>query len=171
MIKYTIPSVLIAITLVAGIFAFMPIEQATTVHTTIQASTTHLVSSTQEATATNDEFRVTCPTSSDGCIINEAFLLNENITAADIDSIQLEVGGVADFELADDNANGNVAQDNVLPLTGVSELAIGNDDAVCFSTTGVFTAAGNAYSLKVIATVEGDLSDITIDTVLQATGC
>lgn len=34
--KYTIPSVLVAIVLIAGIFAFMPINEATTVHTTIQ---------------------------------------------------------------------------------------------------------------------------------------
>jgi len=38
MIKYTIPTILIATVLVAGIFAFMPVEKASTVHTTIQGT-------------------------------------------------------------------------------------------------------------------------------------
>jgi len=33
--KLTIPSILVATVMVAGIFAFMPVEQASTVHTTI----------------------------------------------------------------------------------------------------------------------------------------
>jgi len=36
--KLTIPTILIATVLIAGVFALMPIEKATTVHTTIQGS-------------------------------------------------------------------------------------------------------------------------------------
>ena len=36
--KIVIPAILAAIVMIAGIFTFMPIEQATTVHTTIQAT-------------------------------------------------------------------------------------------------------------------------------------
>jgi len=36
--KLVIPAILVSITLVAGIFAFMPVEKASTVHTTIQAN-------------------------------------------------------------------------------------------------------------------------------------
>jgi len=36
--KLTIPAILVATVMVAGIFAFMPIEQASTVHTTIQGT-------------------------------------------------------------------------------------------------------------------------------------
>ena len=36
--KLTIPTILIATVLITGIFAFMPIEKATTVHTTIQGT-------------------------------------------------------------------------------------------------------------------------------------
>jgi len=39
--KYTIPSVLASIVVIAAIFAFMPVEQATTVHTTILSSQTN----------------------------------------------------------------------------------------------------------------------------------
>jgi len=37
--KFTIPVILVATVLVAGIFAFMPVEKASTVHTTLQSST------------------------------------------------------------------------------------------------------------------------------------
>ena len=36
--KFVIPAILVSITLVAGIFAFMPVEKASTVHTTIQGT-------------------------------------------------------------------------------------------------------------------------------------
>jgi len=48
--RLTIPAILAATVLVAGIFAFMPIEQASTVHTTIQASTSQLLSLTASPT-------------------------------------------------------------------------------------------------------------------------
>jgi len=43
MIKYAIHSVLTLTVLVAGIFAFMPIEEVSTVHTTIQATSMKIV--------------------------------------------------------------------------------------------------------------------------------
>lgn len=36
--KLVIPTILVSITLVAGIFAFMPVEKASTVHTTVQGT-------------------------------------------------------------------------------------------------------------------------------------
>jgi len=38
MTKYAIPTIIIAAALVAGMFAFMPVEKATAVHTTIQGT-------------------------------------------------------------------------------------------------------------------------------------
>ena len=40
--KLTIPAILVATVMVAGIFAFMPVQQASTVHDTIIASTTDI---------------------------------------------------------------------------------------------------------------------------------
>ena len=42
--KLTIPAILVATVMVAGIFAFMPVEQATTVHTTIIDETMQIIS-------------------------------------------------------------------------------------------------------------------------------
>ena len=41
--KLTIPAILVATVMVAGIFAFMPVEKASTVHTTITASTADII--------------------------------------------------------------------------------------------------------------------------------
>jgi len=43
MTKFVIPSILAVTILIGGVFAFMPVEQASTVHTTIQASTTDVI--------------------------------------------------------------------------------------------------------------------------------
>lgn len=176
MIKYTIPSVLIAITLVAGIFAFMPIEQATTVHTTIQQSTTHLVDTAVEATVTNDNFLITCPATSDGCIINEIYAYDDTAGGtAEVDEIFLAINdativGGDNFRLAlaGDNV-GPAAADAIIALTGVSGLALGANDTVCVNMTGVFASATVSYGLLILATVEGDLTDITA--VRQAAAC
>jgi len=60
--KLTIPTILAATVMVAGIFAFMPVEQASTVHTTIQATTAQIqsVDSTAAdfAVTTDDELRI-----------------------------------------------------------------------------------------------------------------
>jgi len=54
--KLTIPSILVATVMVAGIFAFMPVEQASTVHDTIQATSVQIqtVDSTPAAFAISD---------------------------------------------------------------------------------------------------------------------
>ena len=55
--KLTIPAILVATVMVAGMFAFMPVQQASTVHDTIQATTTQIqsVASTTAAFAIDDE--------------------------------------------------------------------------------------------------------------------
>lgn len=59
-----IPSILAATILVAGMFAFMPIEKATTVHTTIQNTVQNTATLTDAdwdaADAADDEKRLTC---------------------------------------------------------------------------------------------------------------
>jgi len=55
--KLTIPAILVATVMVAGIFAFMPVEQASTVHDTIQATSLQIqtVDSTPAAFAISDD--------------------------------------------------------------------------------------------------------------------
>ena len=65
--RLVIPSILAATVLVAGMFAFMPVDKASTVHTTIQAATTDLTSVTKidddaplNNIETGDAVSVTC---------------------------------------------------------------------------------------------------------------
>lgn len=170
--KYTIPILLASTIIVAGIFAFMPVDEARTVHTTIQASTTKLVESTAEATTTGDGFRVTCPATSDGCIINEAFLIEENAAAdADINNIEYEAPGSDDFNLAVEGDNTVLADDGIQAILGVSGFAMAANDVICFDVDGTAGATGDSYSLKVIATVEGDLTAITVVRIPNADDC
>jgi hypothetical protein len=161
--------------MIAGIFAFMPVQEASTVHTTIQQATTHLVDTDVEQTANNDNFLITCPATSDGCIINEIIAFDDTTGGSgEVDTIFL---GLVDanitatsFQLAAAGDNvGPAATDTLLVLTGVSGLAIGAGDTVCVNMTGTFTDAGDNYGLNIIATVEGDLSDITA--VAQVAAC
>ena len=64
--KMTIPSLLLGIVMIAGIFAFMPVYEASTVHTTIQSTTVRIVEVTAEERGTgagdqDDNFTITCP--------------------------------------------------------------------------------------------------------------
>jgi len=57
--KFTIPAILVVTVLVAGIFAFMPVEKASTVHTTLQsassATSAHNLLQTISASNTHDD--------------------------------------------------------------------------------------------------------------------
>ena len=72
-----IPIILTSIVLVAGIFALVPIDQASTVHTTILEGSTNLVEVALTSTGDDGDFVVTCPTTSDACKILEVFLEND----------------------------------------------------------------------------------------------
>jgi len=52
--KVVIPTLLIATVMIAGIFAFMPVNEASTVHTTIFASTRAMITITDISLATGD---------------------------------------------------------------------------------------------------------------------
>lgn len=84
--RYAIPAILTATVLLAGFFAFSPVEEASTVHTTIQATAIQIqtVDSTPPAFAItdNDEMRIT---STDAYVV-----LGIECTFVDTD------GGVAD---------------------------------------------------------------------------
>ena len=155
----TIPSILAGVILVAGIFAFMPIDQASTVHTTIQASTTQMsiATDTKTVTDTGTVFRVTCPAGSAGCHILEMYI-RDNDGGADLDValIQLRMNGET-FTIAADGANTTVGADATALVNGVSGLAITASDIITVNLDG----NSDTYTLTVVSQTEGD-SEITI---------
>ena len=85
--KIIIPAILGAVIMVAGMLAFMPIEQASTVHTTIQNTQFTLVESFIVADFSAADAVV--------CDSDQDFLVIITPTApTDADSITIDVGGV-----------------------------------------------------------------------------
>ena len=93
MSKYATPTILTSIVLLAGMFAFMPVEQASTVHTTIQGTQATLAVDTFDATAVeiddNDEFEIT--STADFCLISLTIELVavDNTDVLNVDDIQI----------------------------------------------------------------------------------
>ena len=157
--RLTIPSILAATVLVAGIFAFMPIEKASTVHTTIQANTARLSESTVSVTDEDDDFTVTCPTGSNGCHILEMYLDDDSTAVVDTDAITCSCNGETVTLAADTDNEGSGTAGDVFTvlLNGVSGVAIGEGDVITVGVTGGTLNVGD-YNLTVIASVEGGLS-------------
>jgi len=149
-----IPAILAATVMVAGMFAFMPVEQASTVHTTIQASTTQIsVQTSQKTAGTGEDFTITCPTGSAGCRILEVYLDDDDLAGgrdADVDVINVVRGG-ENVQLAADVDNA-VVDDVTVLLNGLSGVAMAADDTITIPITGT----SDDYTLTVIAETEGD---------------
>ena len=151
--KYTIPSVLASIVVIAAIFAFMPVEQATTVHTTILSSQTNTATFTDAnwddtgETAAQDEKRLTCTASA---LISEIAFDVENITEGgdNIDFI-IDVDGAGtdhDAITQADIFGGNTPADeaSMLSTRGVQNgVAVEANGTVSFTMTAEATDGNN----------------------------
>ena len=84
-----IPIILVFTVVVAGFFAFVPIDNASSVHTTIMANTVRIDEIIVAATAADQDLTITCPTTSDGCRILEIYFRENDLVA----------GGAADIDL------------------------------------------------------------------------
>jgi len=128
MIKLTIPAILAAILLVAGIFAFMPVEQATTVHTTILAQQTErdvVVKIRADITTTTSDL-IDVTVDKDFTVEIGQFLVQS--TSADgtviVEQIIIEDGAGADFEtinISDVTVTANTGE-TVFPDSGVHQF-------------------------------------------------
>ena len=66
--KLVIPAILVSITLIAGIFAFVPVEKASTVHTTIQGTQFNEFKSVFVDDTSVSNATATCGSGSDGLV-------------------------------------------------------------------------------------------------------
>ena len=149
----TIPIILTSIVLVAGIFALMPIDQASTVHTTILEGSTNFVEVTLTATGNDGDFVVTCPTTADSCKFLEVFLENDIADqTVDPGDILATISDEAAFTIVAD-AGAAAGNDLSIALNGVSNFAMGPGDSIRLEMTS--SGGGSAYTLRVIAEVEG----------------
>ena len=163
MIKYAIPLLLLSVVLVTGIFAFMPIQQATTVHTTIFSNTAKLVDSELTTANTTDQnVTITCPTTSDGCQILELYLRE----TANVGNVQINV---IDLVIDGQNINGaidvnpdDVANGVTILVTEAGGIALGNGDTLTLNTSDGDTDNAARYTVKVVGVIEGDTAEFGI---------
>jgi len=158
--KLTIPAILVATVMVAGIFAFMPVQQASTVHTTITADigTSFRVSSGSTALgdvdAGNEVFSIACASA---CIV-ESIEIWTTAGAQDADIVYVaNVAGnvpilTTDLAAPADGGLGDIAEGTTNPgaiheaLRTIAALALGDVNEV---TPLVITAsAGNTISVE-----------------------
>ena len=170
MIKFYVPIILALTIVIAGVFAFMPVQEASTVHTTILEGSMNLVQVSAASTIINDDFLITCPATSDGCLIKEIYLddddladvggVNPGIAIYDIDGT---AGAEAAFTIAADT--GVATGDGlVVALTGVANIAMGPSAELRIEMAA--GGAGFPYTLTVIAEVEGN-EVITVARILN----
>ena len=72
--KITIPALLLGVVMIAGAFAFMPVQEASTVHTTSGNSAIQELVSEITGAVADEDILLTCPATSSGCHILEVFV-------------------------------------------------------------------------------------------------
>lgn len=154
--RLVIPSILAATVLVAGMFVFMPVDKASTVHTVIQANTIRMVSvDSAQSTAADQNMRITCPaTALSGCRILEVYVDETTNNQVQLDQIDGIINGDAIANLIDINPDQNIqnARALVAPIGGV---AIGPSDTLTIVTDDANTVDAARYNFRVIAQVQG----------------
>ena len=111
--KIMIPSLLLGVVMIAGAFAFMPVQEASTVHTTIQ-------------TNTDNQFRALTYTIEDGVtdiVLIPASTITTGISAGKVTALVTNMGSAGTCTLEDQG-------DNAL------STAVGTGASVVFDVTG-----------------------------------
>ena len=148
--KFAIPAILAATVMVAGMFAFMPVEQASTVHTTSGNSAIQEVVSVVPAAADND-IRITCPETASGCHILEIYIQETASQAVRIDTISAEINGIAIATLVD---NADLTVNNAVALLPeAGGIALGPGDFIELNTDAGATSNTSVYTARIIAEV------------------
>jgi len=155
--KQLIPILLGGIVLVAAVFAVLPMDQASTVHTTIMANTLRISEDLHTATAANKDIRVTCPADSNGCYILELYLEENDLTAGvnnDIDLGQISTTIDGDVIILSADLATQVDEARV-GIALASAIALGSSDTLDIVVEDN-TSESASYNWRVIAYVEGN---------------
>jgi len=166
--KLTIPAILAATVLVAGIFAFMPVEQASTVHDTIIGENTQIISVDSTAAdfayTDNDELRisssepyqligVTCTNddSADADAVvdfpNLVVTVDGSVDVTDVNSVNVDVDDVVDVQKWLDDGADYVSEggtNSIVIGLGVITGEDGDEDINCIVT--VLTQEGSTVT-------------------------
>ena len=145
MMKIALPILLAGIIMIAGIFAFMPIDKATTVHTTIQGTQLNNVASTFD-TDLSSNATAGCGSAGGSFLVHYTF--TNGTEALDDGS---GAGGLAKIRIDDGSGNAitiNLALENQTSISGV----VGGTTGETMTFTDGFTKGNKAgeVSLTVV---------------------
>ena len=148
--KLTIPALLLGVVMIAGAFAFMPVQEASTVHTTgITQGTTSTTTTVAFATAGNLVFN--CGADS-GCVIQEIYLTSDGTAVSVLSTVILTTATTGALTLA--ATVDNITADNTATVSIVGDAQ--------GTGTPIIIPAGDSVA---IAAADGVNGNVTVTTV------
>ena len=141
--------------MVAGVFAFIPIDNATSVHTTIMENTQRIDEITAATVTAGDDLTITCPATSDGCRILEIYWRDTDDPSAEsveLGAVTATINTVAAIVVADLGTNVN---NSFQAIAGVSGITFGGGDILVIATEDPATDS-DAYNVVVFIQTEGN---------------
>ena len=168
--KKFIPVILILTIVVAGVFAFIPVQEAATVHTIVMANTMRidqiLVPLTGFNTTPNLDLVITCPDDSDGCKILELYMQEADAEITD-DGDDDDGGGDIDLGLLSGVINGvnttiqgdlgTQVSNTQQAIAGLSGTVFGGGDTITIQVVDA-SSASVRYNAIIFIEVEGNQS-------------
>ena len=168
--KLAIPAILTATIMVAGMFAFMPVEQASTVHTTVQDNTAEVnIVDVAATTLDTDTVELSITGNGGDFCINGVYLTSTDASIANTDTLDLVDISINDVIFLDEGgatpANLNLftadADSDDIQLSLYAKLAGGNNDFPAFSN-GVLCGDDNDVVDIILDSTTGNLDDVDV---------
>ena len=152
--KIAIPALLLGVVMIAGAFAFMPVQEASTVHTTILAGSMEPFAATTAAVATASGGQLTATftcTSGQTCVIYDAVVTVTVNPAATVDIFFIESVTVNGVKVTGADLASPTNDEFIVPNTST---VLGSPADIVTSTT----AAANvpASALQTVANITGN---------------
>jgi len=151
--RFVIPIILATTILFSGVFAFIPINEAATVHTIVMANTQRIAEIILPTGGNaGEDLRITCPAGSGGCRILEIYIQDADIGADTVilGALTGNINNVAEVEI---QANLNtIIDDGMEAVAGVSGVTFGGGDTVTIAITGT----SDDYNAVIFIQVEGN---------------
>jgi len=180
--KITIPAILVATVMVAGMFAFVPVEQASTVHTSAAGAAIQLKVITAAAVDgieldTAPSTTLTCP---DGCIVNGITLTivtdtgDEELNIA-VDAILVD-GEAIESEIFDMVAGDDLTDVNIFtstdPVRNIADaqteahppIYVENDLVIPWLDIAGTWGAGDSLTVKFLVEEGADVTGTAVTT-------
>ena len=147
-----IPIILVFTVVIAGVFAFMPIENASSVHTTIMENTQRIDEILITTVTADDDLRIFCPTASDACRILEIYFEDTDLDT-DLITLGALTGTINSIAGVGIVANlGTTINDGMQAVAGVSGVTFGGGDNIRIAIAD----GSDAYNAVIFIQVEGN---------------